>query len=183
MRSARVFLVIALTMMLCCCMAVADTYYLSPAGSDDSAGTADQPWASLEYAAAQAGPGDTVVLTPGEYPGELRPVNSGEKEAPIIFRAEPRRDAVLTGVEAAEDAYAVVLSEVSNIRLEGLVVRPDNPRSRWVRVHQCERIMLEDMLMEDIHNSLGLRVTESGDFRLLGSDLRLARGGSMTRIE
>lgn len=183
MRPTKALITIALGVMLCCCMVLADTYYVSPTGSDDDAGTADHPWVSLEHAAAQASPGDTVILTPGEYPGELRPVNSGEKEAPIIFRAEPRRQAVLTGVEDVEDAYAVVLSGLSDIHLDGLVVRPEKRRGRWVRIHQCERIVLEDMLMEDIDNSLGLRVTESSDFRLLGSDLRLARRGSMARIE
>ncbi|MGM0493607.1 MAG: PKD domain-containing protein [Armatimonadota bacterium] len=164
-------------------VACAATYHVSPDGSDDAPGSAEQPWATVTHAAEQAGPGDTVVLTPGEYAGELRPARSGEAGAPITFRAEPRRGAVLTGVPDAEDAYAVVLSGLSDIRLEGLVIRTEHPRGRWVRVHQSERIVVDDVLMEDTDRALGFHATECSDLRLIGSDLRLCRSGSMARIE
>ncbi|MGD9496702.1 MAG: right-handed parallel beta-helix repeat-containing protein [Armatimonadota bacterium] len=159
------------------------TYYLAPGGDDAGPGSAERPWATLEHACALVGPGDTVLLAPGEYPGELRPAASGRPGAPIVFRAEPRRGAVLTGIPETDDAQAVVLEGRSDIRLEGLVVRPDHPRARWVRIHRSERIVLDDLLMEDIDNSLGLHVTESSDLRFIGCDLRLARRGSMARIE
>ncbi|MFW5866527.1 MAG: PKD domain-containing protein [Armatimonadota bacterium] len=164
-------------------VACAATYHVVPDGNDEAAGSAEQPWATVTHAAEQAGPGDTALLAPGEYAGELRPARSGEADAPITFRAEPRRGAVLTGLPDTEDAYAVVLSELSDIRLEGLVIRTEHPRGRWVRMHQSERIVVDDVLMEDTDRSLGFHATECSDLRLIGSDLRLCRSGSMARIE
>ncbi|MGI5820024.1 MAG: right-handed parallel beta-helix repeat-containing protein, partial [Armatimonadota bacterium] len=173
---------------LCAVMAIAlpaaaATYHLSPDGDDAAPGTAERPWATLEHAAATAGPGDTVLLAPGEHAGELRPARSGERDAPIVFRGEPRQAAVLTGLPDGAGAHTVMLEGLSDIRLEGLVIRTDDPTGRWVRVHQCERIVLDDLLMEDTDNSLALHVTESSDLRLSGCDVRLARRGSMARIE
>jgi hypothetical protein len=158
-------------------------YHLAPGGDDAGPGTEAQPWATLERASEAVGPGDTVVLAPGEYPGQLRPQRGGEPGAPIVFKAEPRRGAVLIGDRDGDGAYAVVLSEVSDIHLEGLVIRTEDPRGRWVRTDQSERIVLEDMLMEDTDHGLALHVTESSDLRLSGCDVRLARRGSMARIE
>jgi hypothetical protein len=45
------------------------TYYLSPAGSDSSAGSAAAPWRTLSKAAAAVSGGDEVVLRAGTYSG------------------------------------------------------------------------------------------------------------------
>ena len=161
--------------------ACAATYHLSPDGRDDAPGSRDRPWRTLEHASAQAMPGDTIVLGPGVYAGQLRPVRSGEVDAPITFRAQARRGAVLTGSAAGE--YAAVLEGLSEIRLEGLAVRTSDPQGRWVRVSGCSRIVLDDIRMEDTGSSLGLWVTDSEDLTIRACELRLARAGSMARIE
>ena len=184
MKTNRAILLLAFCAVLCVAIApaMAATYYLSPEGDDAAAGTQEQPWATLEHAAVQAGPGDTVILTPGEYHGVLRP-QSGAEGAPIVFRAEPRREAVLTGLPDGDGRYAVELEGVSDLRFDGLVIRTEHPRGRWVRIHEAQRITLEDMRMEDTDNSLALRITESSDVTLRTCELRLARAGSMARIE
>lgn len=181
--TARIASALAMMIALLCSAAYAgQTFHLSPTGSDEAAGTEAAPWATLEHAAAQVGPGDTVVLGPGEYQGELRPP-SGAEGAPIVFRAEPRREAVLTGLPDGDGRYAVELEGVSDLRFEGLVIRTEHPRGRWVRIHEAQRITLEDMRMEDTDNSLALRITESSDVTLRTCELRLSRAGSMARIE
>ena len=65
------------------------TYHVSPDGNDAGAGTAGAPWATLQYAADTAKPGDTVCLASGDYAGqgEIFFASSGTAEAPIIFAA------------------------------------------------------------------------------------------------
>ncbi|MBI3962814.1 MAG: right-handed parallel beta-helix repeat-containing protein [Deinococcus sp.] len=69
-------------------LAQAQTYYVAPNGSDAAPGTALQPWATLQHAADQVNPGDTVIVRPGQYTG-MRVRRSGTAMAPITFRGEP----------------------------------------------------------------------------------------------
>ncbi|GBE37036.1 hypothetical protein BMS3Bbin07_01194 [bacterium BMS3Bbin07] len=42
-------------------------YYVSPDGSDSNDGSVDSPWATIQYASDNSGPGDTVYLREGTY--------------------------------------------------------------------------------------------------------------------
>ncbi|MGI5820021.1 MAG: right-handed parallel beta-helix repeat-containing protein [Armatimonadota bacterium] len=157
------------------------TVYLSPAGDDANPGTIDRPWATLAHAAEQVGPGDTLVLAPGEYGGVFAPTRGGEAEAPLTIRAQQRRNAVLTG---APGQHAIVLQNLAHVRLEGLTVRTAGvPSGRWLRVDGCEHVTVEDMRMEQSDTSLGLHITASSDVALRACELRMAQAGSMSRIE
>ena len=157
------------------------TLHLSPTGDDANPGTAERPWATLEHAAAQVGPGDTVVLEAGEYSGVFAPARGGDAEAPLTIRAAARREAVLTG---APGQFAISLQELSHVRLEGLTVRTaDAPGGHWLRVDGCREITVEDTRMEETDVSLGLHITNSSDLTLRACELRGAKQGSMCRIE
>jgi len=157
------------------------TLHLSPTGDDANPGTAERPWATLEHAAAQVGPGDTVVLEAGEYSGVFAPARGGDAEAPLTIRAAARREAVLTG---APGQFAISLQELSHVRLEGLTVRTaDAPGGHWLRVDGCREITVEDTRMEETDVSLGLHITNSSDLTLRACELRGAKQGSMGRIE
>jgi hypothetical protein len=68
--------------------APAAVVYVAPGGSNANPGTSASPWATLQYAANQVDPGDTVIVRPGNYAGfDLR--TSGTSVAPITFQAEP----------------------------------------------------------------------------------------------
>ncbi|MFW5867263.1 MAG: PKD domain-containing protein [Armatimonadota bacterium] len=99
-------------------------YYVAPDGDDADPGTREAPWRTPERAGAMAEAGDTVVFMPGEYSGRLTPRNSGTAEAPIVFRAEQRRTAVLIGHEEAvrstSEAGFVSLAEGGRIEIAGL---------------------------------------------------------------
>lgn len=72
----------------------ADAYHVSPGGSDSNPGTATHPWRTLGRAIAGAGPGDTVVFSPGTYggPGTTHTFGrAGASGAPITFRGNPGR--------------------------------------------------------------------------------------------
>ncbi|MGI5820023.1 MAG: PKD domain-containing protein [Armatimonadota bacterium] len=155
------------------------TYHLAPTGRDDAPGTADRPWATLEHASATAGPGDTVVLAPGEYPGILQPRRRGETGAPIVFRAAERHQAVLTG---PEDGHAAVLRDTAHIRLEGLAFRPSSPRGMWVLGQRAEAIELVDLMMDGGDRSDGVRLVECAGVRVTDCTMLNGRAGNMVHI-
>lgn len=159
--------------------AMATTYYLAPGGDDAGAGTAAQPWATLEHASDVAGPGDTVVLAPGEYPGQLHPQRSGEAEAPIVFRAAERHQAVLTG---PENGYAAVLRDVSHIRLEGLAFRPAAAGGTWVIGERAQALEFTNLMMDGCTRSDGLRLMHCADVRLSDCTILNGRSGNMVYI-
>ena len=64
------------------------TYCVSPAGNDIGPGTVTQPWRTIQRAAGEVLPGDTVVVKAGTYAG-FRVTDDGTAAAPITFRAEP----------------------------------------------------------------------------------------------
>jgi len=62
-------------------------FYVDPAGSDGGAGSAADPWRTLQHAVDAVGPGDTIVVRPGTYAG-MRIEVSGAAGAPITLRTE-----------------------------------------------------------------------------------------------
>jgi hypothetical protein len=93
------------------------THYVDPAGSDENAGTQDQPWLTLHYAAEMAGAGDTVCLSAGAYaePDGVRFANSGTAEQPITFRG--------LGENVVIQGYLDILPDASHLRLDQLTVQ------------------------------------------------------------
>lgn len=67
------------------------TFYVAPpqqGGDDANPGSAEQPWATLQFAADQAAPGALIIVRPGSYEAfKIR--NGGQPAAPVIFRSEP----------------------------------------------------------------------------------------------
>lgn len=69
-------------------LAWAGTFYVAPEGNNSNSGTAAQPWATLQYAAAVVMPGDVVIVQLGTYAG-AKFSRSGTPGAPITFHGEP----------------------------------------------------------------------------------------------
>ena len=61
-------------------------HYVAVGGSNRGAGTAEEPWASLQHAVDSALPGDSILIHEGTYAG-ARIEGSGTREAPITLRA------------------------------------------------------------------------------------------------
>lgn len=72
-------------------------YYASADGNDNGAGTAEQPWRSLQKASVAMQPGDTLMIADGEYPGNFSHRRSGEQGRPITFRAIHPGKAIVRG--------------------------------------------------------------------------------------
>lgn len=80
--------VAALMLLTAVTAARAATYYVAPDGSDGGGGSTEAPWETLQHAAEVVGPGDRVVVRPGDYAG-FHLTTSGAAGAPIEFVAEP----------------------------------------------------------------------------------------------
>ena len=84
------------------CPAWATTYYVAqknPQASDDGPGTAEQPWKTVEKAAATLQAGDRVIVHAGTYREFAEPKNSGTPGAPIVYEGAAGEDVVMTGAD------------------------------------------------------------------------------------
>ncbi len=67
--------------------------------SDDNPATADKPLRSINAAAQQAQPGDTVLIHTGIYRERVSPARGGEAGAPITYAAAPGARVAVRGSE------------------------------------------------------------------------------------
>jgi parallel beta helix pectate lyase-like protein len=106
-------------------------YYVDPRGSDQASGGKAAPFRTIQRAADQAGPGDTVIVRAGVYSGSERIVSihrGGEPSRWITFQSEQKWEAVLDGREESLEGWyfgpgvgyvQVVGFEVRNLREHG----------------------------------------------------------------
>src|SRR5688572_19581805 len=99
--------------------ALLSAYYVSPLGSDALAGTAAEPWRTLQKAASSVVPGDIVIVRPGAYSAGFHLTRSGTPAAPVTFHAEP--GALITGRNAVT-ADAINLEGASHVVVEGFAI-------------------------------------------------------------
>src|ERR1044071_9097131 len=59
--------------------------YVSMTGNDSNTGSAEHPWATVQHAAEQVAPGDTVHVSPGLYAAAVKTLVSGTPTAHIRF--------------------------------------------------------------------------------------------------
>jgi len=110
--------------------------HVSPSGDDDNAGTATQPFRTLERALQAAAPGTTVWLAGGRY--EIaRTIEIGPQQSDIVLRALAGQEVRLSGGRevAPERAY------LTFDRLEALAIRTGNA-DRFTRL--CRRLIDEN---------------------------------------
>ncbi|MGI9609719.1 MAG: NosD domain-containing protein [Acidimicrobiia bacterium] len=72
------------------------TRYVDPGGSDAAAGSAENPWRTLQHAVDSVDPGATIVVNPGSYAG-MRIERSGAPGAWIRLVAAEPGTAAITG--------------------------------------------------------------------------------------
>jgi Right handed beta helix region len=86
------------------------THFVATSGNDDGPGTAERPWATVNYAAEQAGPGDTIIVRGGHYvlPAQVRLRHSGRPDAWITFMGYRREEAILDARLVQRPASAVL---------------------------------------------------------------------------
>lgn len=102
-------------------------FFVSPEGSDANSGLAkDSPYKTIQKAADQTEPGDTVSLLDGTFPAapgtrdDLFVSRSGAADKWITYRAYPGSKPVLT---AGNGWSAVNVKGASYIKIEGLTIK------------------------------------------------------------
>jgi len=99
------------------------THYVAPGGNDAHPGTEGQPWATFQYAADTAQPGDTVCFRGGTYATEeTHLTRSGTAGAAITFIAYPGETPVLDGGGSA-GGLLILDQYTSNVRISGFTLR------------------------------------------------------------
>jgi hypothetical protein len=74
--------------------------HVAKAGSDSAAGSADQPYLTINKAASLAQPGDTVIVHAGTYREWVKPARGSTSESNrITYRAAPGAEVVIKGSE------------------------------------------------------------------------------------
>ena len=117
-------------------------YFVSPAGSDGNAGTADSPWLTLQRAANAVAPGDTVTVRAGTYAG-FNLSTDGTASARITFTAEP---GVLIDRALASNGSGINLEGADYVTVEGFRVigmpvvgiRSIDNTGAWIRNNTLE---------------------------------------------
>ena len=120
-------------------------YYLSPEGSDEAPGTAEQPWQTIDRANATLDAGDEAIFLAGEYPGTIAPVRSGTAEAPIVYRSAEPLAAVL---KADQGANAIAPRGTSYLVVGGFAIDPDGVGG-WVNAAGCDHLTIRGCVMHD----------------------------------
>lgn len=112
----------------------ANSYFVSPTGSDSNSGTINSPWKTLKKAIQHPYlmPGDTVYLRAGTYSeGEIFSDNksqSGLEDSYITYKNYPGETPILK-------ATSITFKDVSYVRVEGLKFIDLYPTSLSARAH------------------------------------------------
>jgi hypothetical protein len=137
-------------------------YYVSPIGSDENPGTIDEPWKTVSKASSVAEAGDTVIFRGGVFPGQLKPVNSGDPvNGWIIFKAYANEEPIIM-----DDAYwsrAINIDSVSFIEIVGLTAIAAGENGPGIGINEAHHIRIINCVVRDSATS-GIATTYGVDY-------------------
>ena len=113
--ASLIFTLITMLLLTVCALMKASAtptlYYVSPAGNDSNPGTTSQPWLTIKKAANTMVAGDTVNIHAGTYNEDVQPVNSGNANKYITYRAFGDGDVVIDGQSGKRTECILVNNE------------------------------------------------------------------------
>jgi hypothetical protein len=185
-------LVFVLSCLLATLPVSAATYYIAPppAGDDGHPGTLVQPWATLQRAAGQVRPGDTVHVRDGHYAGGHF-TRSGTAAEPIVLAAYPGETPVINAnnpvtidginLEGAShmvvEGFTVIETDRAGIRAvecENVVIRRNRAdlNTRWgIFTGFCDDLLIEHNETSRSTDEHGIYVSNSGDRPVIRNNL------------
>jgi hypothetical protein len=115
-------------------------YYVAPDGHDDNAGLSrEKAFRTICRAAAEVGPGDTVLIAAGDYPENVRIRAVGTPQRPITFRCVTGEKAnILAG--NLPQSFEVILKPDN--RFDGLYFRQEEFWREGFVVRQSPRVQI-----------------------------------------
>jgi parallel beta-helix repeat protein len=175
--------VLALTFAWGCLPAVrAADYWVATGGRDATGwGSSTRPWATLQYAANQIRPGDTVHVRDGEYEGfDLR--RGGTREALVCFKAEGKTVRIVRrnrktpdGINVEGAGYVIiegfVVNEMPRAGVRGALsphltirlIHADRNGSWGILTGFCDDVMVVNNVVSNCVREHGIYVGNSGD--------------------
>jgi len=165
--------IFAAALSLFACTAFANTFYVDARKGDDANdGTARAPWRSIQKAADFARPGDTVLVTAGDYPERIHITRSGTPDQLITFQASGR--SVTQGFTITADYIRVVRFEITN---QITLFR----ESYGVYLHGSHDEILNNYLHDLYHD--GIMLSGEGDPDSLQVAHNVIRGNRIERAQ
>src|SRR5690606_31121337 len=180
----RLIRTIGLAAGLACLPAHAAIHHVAPppTGNDGNPGTEAQPWATLQHAANQVQPGDTIRVRSGNYTG-AQFTTPGSAAQPIVLEAAPGASPAITadnprtpdGINLVGAAYMTVRGFTVNGRTRaGIravtcshVTISDNrldQNGRWgILTGFCDDLVIERNVTSRSAIEHGIYVSNSGD--------------------
>lgn len=93
-----------------------DTFYVSLTGDDLNDGSIESPWKTIQKAASELEPGETVYVRGGIYRETVNINNSGSKEEGyILFRAFPQELVILEGENITFESGNKAMFQLDNV--------------------------------------------------------------------
>ncbi len=124
---------------------IAATFYVAPSGNNANPGTIGQPWATLQHAAGQIGPGDELLIRAGQYAG-MHLTTSGTAGQPIAIRAFEQELVIING-DNPITPDGVNLEGASYVTVEGL--RVEGVTRAGLRAVLCEHVTMRNNVLVD----------------------------------
>jgi len=156
------------------------TFYVDPTGNDSAAGSATQPWRTLQKAANTVRAGDLVIVRAGHYAG-LYLTTSGTAIDPIAFHGEPgaivdtQNPTTQDGINLEGASYVVIEGfTVTGVPRAGIrsvvnhhvIIRGNTGdlNGRWgILTGFSDDILIENNVMSRSQAEHGIYVSNSGD--------------------
>ncbi len=121
------------------------TYHVDPSGSDSSGdGSPANPWQTIQHAADQVQPGDSVLINPSTYAGGIVVETGGTADAPITFRANGG-DAIIE--DSGDDRDAFFIDGADYIVVEGLTIQ--HAERAGMRISWSHHVTVRDSTFAD----------------------------------
>lgn len=137
--------------------------YVSPNGSNDSAGTQAAPWKTLQYGLNQLQPGQTLYALSGVYNEKITLPRSGTEEMPLRLMAAPGAKPVIDGSSVKGEAL-VEIGDKDYFRLEGFELRNNGGQAYPVGVlilGGARHVSVVGNVIHDIHTNVDPAISDN----------------------
>ena len=142
-------------------------HYVAPGGHDSGAGSAQHPWATIQYSVNQAKPGDTVVVADGTYQETVLMQRGGAPQARVIVKSRNKWGAKIAP-RATPNHYAVMIDvDVDYVTFQDFEITAQ-PDSLWGIKLNGNHDRIVGNKIHDIGNSD--KICPSGAAILVGGD-------------
>jgi len=123
LNSAPVLVMLTLFFWGAAAAATGHELYVAPDGNDTNNGSLQAPWQTIQKAATQAQPGDTVIIRAGSYRETISPSSSGAPGNEIVFQPYQNEIATISGCETADSGWrqykSSIYQKAINLPLKG----------------------------------------------------------------